>query len=104
MSVFATVVVILFRASDSKKRGSSAGEGRGKRSHGRLRISEAMKGTSLIFFSYLQTRLMCSMWASAFTAGLFTMSLAFVYVKNLMIFVMTSFWGKIFATISEEMP
>ena len=37
------------------------------------------------------------MWVSTFAAGLFTMSLAFVYVKNLMIFVMTSFWGKIFA-------
>ena len=35
---------------DSNKRSSSAGEGRGKRSHGRLRISEAKKGTSLICF------------------------------------------------------
>ena len=36
---------------DSNKGGSSAGEGRGKRSNGRLRISEAMKGTSLFCFS-----------------------------------------------------
>ena len=32
------------------------------------------------FFSYIQTRLMCSIWASIFTAGPLTMAL--VYVKN----------------------
>ena len=49
--MFATVTVIVLQASGpSSRHGSSAGEGRGKRSNGWLRISKAMKGTSSIFF------------------------------------------------------
>ena len=56
LAVFATVTVILLRASGpSSKHGSSAGERRGKRSNGWLRISKAIHEGHILNLSFLHT-------------------------------------------------